>query len=138
MRSTTTSRGFSAASVPETARELAKHGTEVFYLHCDVTTEEDLVKAAAELERRWGGVDIVVNNAGVATAGKIEEASLADWQWVLNINLLGVVRGCKVFTPMFKKQGSGYFVNIASSAGLINVLRGPNGPELAKARYSAI
>lgn len=100
----------------QTAAELG-----ALYLRCDVTQEADLTRVAEELERRWGGVDIVVNNAGVATAGKIEQASLADWQWVLDINLLGVVRGCRVFTPLFKRQGSGYFVNIASAAGLLNV-----------------
>lgn len=105
----------------ETAAELSSLGADGFYLHCDVTNEAEFAAVADELQKRWGGVDIVVNNAGVATAGKIEDASLADWQWVLDINLLGVVRGCKVFTPLFKKQGSGYFVNIASAAGLLNV-----------------
>jgi NAD(P)-dependent dehydrogenase (short-subunit alcohol dehydrogenase family) len=105
----------------ETAEELVHGGADAFYLHCDVTQEAELSAVARQLEERWGGVDIVVNNAGVATAGKIEDASLADWQWVLDINLLGVVRGCRVFTPLFKKQGSGYFVNIASAAGLLNV-----------------
>jgi NAD(P)-dependent dehydrogenase (short-subunit alcohol dehydrogenase family) len=105
----------------ETCAELQRMGTAAFFVHCDVTQEKDLAAAAQELERRFGGVDIVVNNAGVATAGKIEDASLEDWRWVLEINLLGVVRGCKVFTPIFKRQGSGYFVNVASSAGLLNV-----------------
>lgn len=105
----------------ETAAALAQGAASCFFVHCDVTKEADLEAAARTLQQRWGGVDIVINNAGVATAGKIEEATLADWQWVLDINLLGVVRGCKVFTPLFKKQGSGYFVNIASAAGLLNV-----------------
>lgn len=91
-----------------------------FYLHVDVTREEELQAAADELQKRWGGVDVVVNNAGVAQAGAIEDVPLADWLWILNINLLGVVRGCKVFTPLFKRQGHGHFVNVASMAGLLN------------------
>src|SRR5690554_7537203 len=44
---------------------------------------------------------------------------MADWEWILDINVLGVVRGCKAFTPLFKQQGSGAFVNVASMAGLM-------------------
>ncbi len=76
---------------------------------------------ADELARRWGGVDIVVNNAGVAQAGSIDEVSIDDWRWILDINLLGVVRGCKVFTPLFKRQGEGRFINVASMAGLLDM-----------------
>ncbi len=105
----------------ETIHELTELGCEAFYIYCDVTKIEDLVSAKEQLINRWQGIDIVVNNAGVAgTAGAIEDVPMADWDWVLNINLLGVVRGCKTFTPLFKEQGSGYFVNISSAAGLMN------------------
>jgi NAD(P)-dependent dehydrogenase (short-subunit alcohol dehydrogenase family) len=90
------------------------------YLHCDVTREEDLAAAARKLEELWGGVDVVVNNAGVAQAGAIDEVSIDDWRWIIDINLLGVVRGCRIFTPMFKKQRGGHFVNVASMAGLLD------------------
>jgi short-subunit dehydrogenase len=60
-----------------------------------------------------------VNNAGVASAGSIEDTTIGDWEWILDINVLGVVRGCKAFTPLFKQQGSGAFVNVASMAGLM-------------------
>jgi NAD(P)-dependent dehydrogenase (short-subunit alcohol dehydrogenase family) len=89
-------------------------------LACDVTKEADLEAAAAWLKASWGGVDIVVNNAGVANAGGIADVSMADWQWIVDVNLLGVVRGCKVFTPLFQAQKRGHFVNIASAAGLIH------------------
>jgi len=102
-------------------KELKKLGAQAHYLHCDITKLTDLEKAKLALIKLWGGVDIVVNNAGVAgTAGAIEDVSMADWDWVLNVNLLGVARGCKVFTALFKKQGSGYFINVASAAGLMN------------------
>lgn len=97
---------------------LLQHSMSVLALECDVTKEADLQSAGQELNAEWGGIDIVINNAGVATAGAIDQHSIDDWEWVTNINLLGVVRGCKVFTSLFKKQGHGYFVNIASMAGL--------------------
>ncbi|NKI18024.1 SDR family oxidoreductase [Spongiibacter sp. KMU-166] len=90
------------------------------YLHCNVQQESDLQSAADWLKQEWGGVDIVINNAGVATAGTIDGFSLDDWQWVMDINVLGVVRGCKVFTPLLREQGGGQLVNIASLAGLIH------------------
>ncbi len=105
----------------EAETELKTITSDAFYVRCDVTRSKDLEQARSQLEERWGGVDIVVNNAGVGgTAGAIEDVSLSDWQWVLDINLMGVVRGCKTFTPLFKQQGSGHFVNIASAAGLMN------------------
>ena len=96
-------------------------GKDAIHLRCDVTREEDLRAAAEHLEREWHGVDVVVNNAGVAGAGAIEEMTLADWQWIIEINLLGVVRGCRAFVPMLKRQKSGHIVNVASMAGLLDV-----------------
>lgn len=96
-------------------------GRHALYLHCDVTQDADLTSARERLEHAWGGVDVVVNNAGVAAAGPIEDLTLADWQWIIDINLLGVVRGCRTFVPLLKAQGGGHIVNVASMAGLIDV-----------------
>jgi NAD(P)-dependent dehydrogenase (short-subunit alcohol dehydrogenase family) len=95
-------------------------GPEAQFLRCDVTREEDFAAAAAWLDQHWGGVDVVVNNAGVAASGGIDENSMSDWAWIVDINLLGVVRGCQAFTPLFRRQGGGHFVNVASMAGLIH------------------
>ena len=90
-------------------------------LACDVTREDALQAAAEWLQREWGGVDVVVNNAGVAQMGGIAETTLDDWRWAVDINLLGVVRGCKVFAPLLRTQGGGQLVNIASMAGLVHM-----------------
>jgi NAD(P)-dependent dehydrogenase (short-subunit alcohol dehydrogenase family) len=102
----------------EVARDL---GEAAHFLRCDVTSEHDLEQAAGWLERSWGGVDVVVNNAGVALAGAIDETSLSDWQWIVDVNLLGVVRGCKVFTPLLKRQHGGHIVNVSSLSGLVHL-----------------
>ena len=88
---------------------------------CDVTSEDDVQSAGGWLQQHWGGVDVVINNAGVAQMGRIADASEADWQWIVDINLLGVARGCRIFTPMLRAQGGGQLVNIASMAGLIHM-----------------
>ena len=90
-------------------------------LACDVTNEADLQAAADWLQREWGGVDVVINNAGVAQMGGIAETTLDDWRWAVDINLLGVVRGCRVFAPLLRTQGGGQLVNIASMAGLVHM-----------------
>ncbi len=106
----------------EATREaLAPIAGDAIFVRCDVTREADLEAVATLLLEKWGGVDVVVNNAGVAQAGAIEDVSLEDWSWILDINLLGVVRGAKIFTPVFKRQGHGHFVNVASMAGLLDV-----------------
>ncbi len=64
-----------------------------------------------------GGLDLVVNNAGVAVAGPVEATPPADWEWIVGINLLGVVWGCQAALPVLKRQGKGLIFNVASSAG---------------------
>ena len=108
----------------EALAQLQQYNDAALYLPCDVTHLGSLEQVRETLLERWNGVDIVVNNAGVGgTSGGIEVVSLDDWEWVLNINLLGVVRGCRAFTPVFKTAGQGYFVNVASAAGLMNAPR---------------
>jgi NAD(P)-dependent dehydrogenase (short-subunit alcohol dehydrogenase family) len=108
------------AAGADTVSVLQQLGATAHYLRCDVTQDADFDAAAAWLRDQWGGVDVVVNNAGVAAAGGIADMPMRDWLWSVDINLLGVVRGCRTFTPMFRAQGHGHLVNIASMAGLIH------------------
>jgi NAD(P)-dependent dehydrogenase (short-subunit alcohol dehydrogenase family) len=104
----------------ETARVL---GRDTLAFRCDVRSVDDLQRVAHELREKWGGVDVVVNNAGIASGGRIDDIPLDEWQRVIDINLMGVVRGCHVFVPLLKEQRSGHIVNIASMAGLLNLPR---------------
>jgi len=84
----------------------------------DVTDDAAWCALAERVERDFGRLDLLINNAGVATGGMLGDTPLEDWQWVLDINLMGVVRGCHHFIGLFRRQRSGHIVNVASWAGL--------------------
>ncbi len=98
-------------------RQLQGLGAETLSMVIDVTVYESLEKAASTIQEAWGGVDLIFNNAGIATAGAIDELTLEDWRRTIDIDLWSVIYGCKIFTPMLKQQGGGYIINTASSAG---------------------
>jgi NAD(P)-dependent dehydrogenase (short-subunit alcohol dehydrogenase family) len=101
---------------PESLRGIAG----VDYLRLDVTQDVDWATAHDRVVEQWDGLDLLFNNAGVAAGGRIELTEMDQWQWIVDINLLGVVRGCRTFTPMLKAQGRGHLVNTASAAGLVH------------------
>ena len=105
-------------SAIDTVHQLA--GTETLPIELDVTSEESWAQALTQLKAQWGGIDVLVNNAGVATAGTVADAPLRQWEWVFDINLLGCVRGARAAIPLMQAQGAGHIVNIASFAGIAN------------------
>ena len=109
-----------AASAEATLAAVQAAGGDGFCATVDVTQAADFVVLADMVHSRWQGLDILVNNAGVATAGTVQQASLKQWHWVLDINLLGCVRGIQALAPMMTTAGGGHIVNIASFAGIAN------------------
>lgn len=102
----------------QTLATLEQPDNSSFALQLDTTNSDHWSQLEQEITERWGGLQVLINNAGVATSGNIEESSIEDWQWVLDIDLMGVVRGCHQFARMFKQQNAGHIVNVASFAGL--------------------
>ena len=86
---------------------------------CDVSDEQQVQALADDAFERMGGVDILVNNAGVAVGGPIGDVSLADWRWVMSVNLWGVIYGCHAFVPRMLTQESAWVLNVSSAAGLL-------------------
>jgi NAD(P)-dependent dehydrogenase (short-subunit alcohol dehydrogenase family) len=102
--------------------QFAESNAEVIGLKVDVTRREALEQAAADTERAFGKVHVVCNNAGVAVGGSVDTMSYQDWDWVLGVNLDGVVNGVQTFLPRIRAHGEGgHFVNTASMAGHIAV-----------------
>lgn len=109
----------------ETRSRVTKAGGLAEVLRCDVTRAEDLQAAARRMGELWGGVDVLVNNAGVAVSGPVGDVPLADWEWIVRVNLFGVIHGCHAFVPLLKANGRGWILNVASLAGIAN------SPEMA-------
>ena len=101
---------------------LAPTNAEIISLHVDVTDRAAMARAADATEAAFGKVHVVCNNAGVAVAGMLDTMSYADWDWVVNVNLHGVINGVQTFMERIKAHGEGgHFVNTASMAGHLGI-----------------
>jgi NAD(P)-dependent dehydrogenase (short-subunit alcohol dehydrogenase family) len=92
----------------------------VTYRRLDVRSDADWQAAKAQVLAEWKGLDVLFNNAGIGSGGDIDDESIERWEQIISINLLGVVRGCQTFVPVFREQHSGHVVNTASAAGLVH------------------
>lgn len=111
----------SAAKLDETVMALRAGGAEVEGVQVDVSRAEQVEALAARAFERFGNVHLLVNNAGVALAKSAWETTPADWEWVLGVNLHGVIHGVRAFVPrMLEKGEEGHIVNTASVAGLVS------------------
>jgi len=102
----------------EAKQEVEALGARAITVHCDVASDSDVERYRDEALGAFDHVDIVMNNAGVAMLGPAEGLSMEDWDWILQINLYGVIRGVRAFVPHLLERGSGHVVNTASVAGL--------------------
>jgi len=110
------------AGARETLETVERAGGSGEVFHADVTVPEDVKAMADHFFDDWGGVDLLVNNAGVASVGFVGDIPLEDWRWVHDVNFWGMLYGCHEFIPRMKAQGGGHIVNVASSAGLLSCM----------------
>ncbi len=96
------------------------HGDRVIAQRLDVRRVDHWAAARDRCLAAWDGLDVLVNNAGVASGGRFARTPLGDWDWIIDVNLKGVIRGSAAFVPLFSAQGHGHLVNVASLAGLLN------------------
>ncbi|MFM9982782.1 MAG: SDR family NAD(P)-dependent oxidoreductase [Burkholderiales bacterium] len=108
------------ASLDVTAAELRALGVQAIGIRTDVSKAAEVDALAARVVAELGGVHVVCNNAGISPLGAAWENTLADWEWMLGVNLWGVIHGVRAFTPLLLAQDEGHIVNTASVAGLIN------------------
>ncbi len=101
------------------AESLRRTAPAVLATRVDVSRAEDVERLARETYEAFGAAHVLCNNAGVAVIGAVHEHTLADWQWVINVNLWGVIHGVRAFVPRMLAGGDeGHIVNTASMAGL--------------------
>lgn len=99
--------------------ELEAAGATVLAVHTDVSKAGDIEALAQRTLDAFGGVHLLVNNAAVYTTGTIWENTIADWDWVLGVNLWGVIHGVRTFVPiMLKQDAESHVVNVSSMTGL--------------------
>ena len=110
------------AALTTAVAELTAAGAEVFGGLCDVSDIDSFRRFAADADAALGPAQVVCLNAGVAGSGDMVDLTMADWNWLLGVNLWGVIHGIRVFVPLMIEQGGpAHVVNTASMAGLISV-----------------
>jgi NADP-dependent 3-hydroxy acid dehydrogenase YdfG len=118
--------GMKLAMVDIEARALEKAtselptNTEAATFVTDVASAEQMDALGKAVIARFGAVHVVCNNAGVSSGSRTWKASVKEWEWVLGVNLFGVIHGIRVFGPLLLAQNEGHIVNTASVAGLLS------------------
>lgn len=110
-------------------------GSRALVVKADVRHAAELTVVYERTLEAFGDVDVLINNAGVLRVGPALEASEDDWRQVIDVNLWGVVNGCRVFGPHFKAKGAGHIVNVASAAGLSGL---PYSASYATSKFAVV
>jgi NAD(P)-dependent dehydrogenase (short-subunit alcohol dehydrogenase family) len=116
-----------APKLAATVDEIVRRGGEAIGVPTDVSVGEEVERLADEAWSRFGGVNLLCNNAGVFSGGLLWERTLADWEWVMGVNLYGLVNAARIFVPRLLAAGEpAHIVNTASMGGLVtNAYSGP-------------
>ena len=109
-----------AHALHDVGRAIREKGRRVFAMRVDVSKDAEVEAWRDQTIAELGGVHVVCNNAGVSPLGAVWENTVADWEWILGVNLWGVIHGVRAFSPVLIAQSEGHIVNTASVAGLIS------------------
>lgn len=109
------------AALGQTEQMLRAYGIDVFAYLLDVASAVSYENVAHLFLENAGGIDLLINNAGVGEGTLFEDYSLENWEWIIGVNQKGVLNGCHYFVPVMKRQGGGCILNIASAAGFANM-----------------
>jgi NADP-dependent 3-hydroxy acid dehydrogenase YdfG len=124
------------AALDRVQDEFASSNGEVIYLNLDVTDRDAMEQAARKTEVAFGKVHVVCNNAGVSVGGRVDKMNYKDWDWVMGVNLDGVINGVQTFVGRIKAHGEGgHFVNTASMAGQMPI---PGGSIYTTTKYAVV
>ncbi len=111
-------------------RRITEAGGAAVYVHLDVTSDSDWTQAVELAESSYGKLDVLVNNAGIANAEKIEETTEELWDRIMQVNTKGVFLGTRKVLPAMRRAGGGSIINVSSIAGIL-------GRALTGSAYSA-
>lgn len=113
--------GINEANLAQVEQDLKATGATMLSTQTDVSKESDIEKLAQKTLNAFGAVHLLFNNAGVTAGTTIWESTLADWEWVMGVNLWGVIHGIRIFVPiMLNQENECHIVNTASLTGLIS------------------
>lgn len=108
-------------NLDETVSMIKGAGGKAFGYKLDISDNRQVVKFAADVKKKHGSIDILINNAGVTLFGKFDDFSFKDFEWIVNINFWGGIYMTKAFLPEIKNKNDSYLVNVASIFGVIGI-----------------
>jgi len=111
----------STPSVLESKAQIETKGGKAIEYTFDVSKRDTYKQAFSDYISKTGGIDLLINNAGVGDGGLFDEYSLDNWDWIVGINEMAVIYGSYFAAPVMKKQGAGHIISIASMAGIANM-----------------
>lgn len=100
------------------AASIASRGGKASYLVTDVRRRDDVANLVQLAMDRYGKLDVLINNAGIAPISRLDDLKVDDWDNMIDVNVKGVLYGIAAALPVFRRQGFGHFVNILSTAGI--------------------
>jgi NAD(P)-dependent dehydrogenase (short-subunit alcohol dehydrogenase family) len=106
----------------EAVDELRAGGAEAIGVPTDVRREDEVQRLADRTVEAFGAVHVACNNAGVETGAPFADIPMSAWQWVMDVNVMGVIHGCRIFLPLIRRAGHGHIVNTGSGASFSAVL----------------